>query len=153
MKYIKRGKEYIVQINRYTDYAYRILLYLAANPGERATMADISSYYGISHEHLRKVVHNLSKHGYIQTYLGKSGGMELKRNIAKINLAQVFSDFEGVKPLIDCIETACPLTPSCSLNDVFKKAQKVFLNELKQYTLADLLKRRSMVQLLSADVK
>lgn len=137
-----------MQINLYTDYAYRVLLFLAVNTGDRVTIADITSYYGISHEHLRKVVHSLAKHGYIQTFLGKGGGMELKRKPVNINLGHIFIDFEGIDGLIDCVNRGCSLTPVCSLDHILTKAQKAFLNELKMHSLADLLRYRNMVQLL-----
>lgn len=113
-------------------------------------MAEISAYYGISHEHLRKVVHNLSKLEYIQTYKGKSGGMELKKQPEKINLAQIFIEFEGQAPIIDCEHTDCPLIPSCSLSRVMAKAQNMFVKELKQHSLADLIHNPKMVRLLAS---
>jgi len=137
-----------MRINRYTDYAYRVLMYLAVNNSERATMAGIASYYGISHEHLRKVVHQLSTLGYINTYIGKGGGMELKKAPAKINLGKVFMEFEGINPLIDCYEANCPLRASCDLNHVFAKAQRAFLDEVKQHTLAALLQNTRMAKTL-----
>lgn len=131
-----------MQINRYTDFSYRVLMYLAINNNQRSTMADISDFYDISREHLRKVVHQLSKHGYITTYIGKSGGMELKMKPEEINLGQVFIDFEGISPLIDCENTGCPLTSICSLNSTLSAAQSAFINKLEQTTLSDLLENK-----------
>lgn len=138
-----------MQINRYTDYAYRVLMYLAVNNRQRATMGEIASYYAISHEHLRKVVHRLSSLNYIKTYTGKGGGMELGKPMEKINIGQLFLDFEGVAPLIDCHQSHCPLRSSCNLNHIFIKAQDAFLNEMKQYSLADLMSNTRMVKTLS----
>lgn len=138
-----------MHVSRYTDYAYRILLYLAVNK-ERTSMATISDYYHISHEHLRKVVHNLSKLGYIQTYTGKSGGMELNMNPDKITLSQIFIDFEEQTPIIDCESTDCPLISTCTLSRVMAKAQNVFIKELSQYTLADLIQNPKMARLLAS---
>lgn len=137
-----------MRINRYTDYAYRVLMYLAVNNRERATMAAIAGYYEISHEHLRKVVHQLSTLGYINTYTGKGGGMDLKKAPAKINLGKVFAEFEGNSPLIDCHEADCPLQASCKLNHVLAKAQRAFFDEVKQHTLADLLSNTRMATIL-----
>lgn len=138
-----------MHVSRYTDYAYRILLYLAVN-NERTSMAKISDYYDISHEHLRKVVHNLSKLGYIQTYTGKSGGMELKKRPEKISLAEIFIEFEGQTPIINCQDTGCPLIPTCTLSRVMAKAQNMFIKELKQHSLADLLDNPKMTRLLTS---
>lgn len=137
-----------MRISRYTDYAFRVLMYLAVNNSERVTMAEIASYYDISHEHLRKVVHQLSTLDYINTYIGKGGGMELKKSPPKINLGKVFMEFEGINPLIDCHEANCLLRLSCDLNHVFAKAQRAFLDEVKQHTLADLLQNARMAKTL-----
>lgn len=137
-----------MHVSRYTDYSYRVLLYLAVNNQQRVSMAEIAAYYDISREHLRKIVHSLSKLGYIQTYTGKSGGMELKKKPEEINLAQIFTEFEGMEPIIDCEHTHCPLIPTCSLSHVMAKAQNEFMKELKKYHLVDLLHNRQMVKLL-----
>ena len=138
-----------MQINHYTDYAYRVLMYLAVNQGQRITMAEIANYYDISHEHLRKVVHRLSSLNYINTFLGKSGGMEISQPLEKINIGQVFIDFEGQDPLINCHQSNCPLRASCDLKQLFSKAQRVFISELKKQSLADLLHNTKMVNNLS----
>lgn len=123
-------------------------MYLAVNDSQRATMAEIAGYYGISHEHLRKVVHQLSTLGYINTFIGKGGGMELKKSPDKINIGKLFMEFEGISPLIDCHQTDCPLRLSCDLNHLFAKAQRAFLDEVKQHTLADLLRNTRMAKTL-----
>lgn len=137
-----------MQINHYTDYAYRVLMYLAVNTRQRVTMAEIAAYYGISHEHLRKVVHRLSGLNYITTYTGKGGGMELARPAEKINIGDVFVEFEGMNSLIDCEDSHCPLTGACSLSQLFASAQNAFLNEIKSCTLADLMQKTRMVKML-----
>lgn len=137
-----------MQINHYTDYAYRVLMYLTVNNRQRVTMAEISAYYGISHEHLRKVVHRLSSLNYIRTFTGKGGGMEMARPAEEINIGQIFLEFEGLSPLINCEDSQCPLTSSCSLSRLFANAQNSFLNEIKSFTLADLMHEKKMVKIL-----
>ncbi|MDT8403424.1 Rrf2 family transcriptional regulator [Sulfuriflexus sp.] len=137
-----------MQISRYTDYAYRVLMYLAINDQHRVTMVEIAEFYGISREHLRKVVHRLASLKYIHTYTGKGGGMELSETLENINLGQVFLEFEGRNSLIDCQQTHCPLRTSCDLNRIFYKAQDAFLNEISQYTLQDVLHNSVMVNKL-----
>ncbi len=123
-------------------------MYVAVNNKRRITMAEIAAYYGISHEHLRKVVHRLSGLSYIRTYHGKGGGMELNKPPEEINIGQLFLEFEGIRPLIDCDKSRCPLRASCELSCVFSRAQDMFINEIKQHSLADLLQSRSTVKKL-----
>ena len=47
-----------MQLTLYTDYSLRVLLYLGLKPQRMATITDIAQSYGISRNHLVKVVHN-----------------------------------------------------------------------------------------------
>ena len=61
-----------MQLKLYTDYSLRVLIYLAAKPEDKvATITDIAKAFGMSRNHLVKVVHNLSLLGYIITTRGK----------------------------------------------------------------------------------
>ncbi|HET8709791.1 MAG TPA: Rrf2 family transcriptional regulator [Spongiibacteraceae bacterium] len=131
-----------MKLSLYTDYSLRVLLYLGANPGRRVTMAEIAESYGISHEHLRKVVHLLGKRGYIETYRGKHGGFELKKEPAQINVGEVIEVTEPRQPVIDCSSQPCILQFACTLQSALSRAEQAFYEVLKTYSLADILKSR-----------
>ena len=52
-----------MHITRYTDYSLRVLVYLAVQGDELATIQQIADSYEISRNHLMKVVHQLNKKG------------------------------------------------------------------------------------------
>ncbi len=132
-----------MHLSRYTDYAYRVLLYTAINK-ERCTLSEISSFYGVSIEHLRKVVHSLGQLGYLNTFKGKSGGLELGQDPESINLANIYRQFETVKePVIDCTKLECLLSPSCRLEKILFDSEKAFVNELEKYSLKDLMTKKT----------
>ena len=130
-----------MRLTSYTDYALRVLLFVAATD-EAVTINVISSAYGISKEHLRKVVHKLSQLGYLHTTQGRNGGIKLGIPAEKINIRDVILHFEHAD-LVECfdVETnTCPLLGMCGLKSVLQKAQKSFLEVLGQYYLSDLVK-------------
>ena len=131
-----------MKLSLYTDYSLRVLLFLGANQGKRATMAEIAECYDISHEHLRKVVHLLGKLGYIETYRGKNGGFELKLDAAQINIGEVIEATEPRQPVVDCSSQPCILLFACSLQSALNRAEQAFYDTLKAYSLADMLKNR-----------
>lgn len=136
-----------MQLTRYTDYALRVLIYLAHKDGELATIAEIAGVYGVSENHLMKIVHGLGKQGYVETLRGKGGGLRLGRPPEAINLGAVVRDTEETLHVVECLaddyDGGCRLTPSCRLKNVLQEAQHAFFAHLDGYTLRDLVARRT----------
>lgn len=63
-----------MQLTSYTDYALRVLIYLAMPQKRRATITELADFFNISRNHLVKVVHHLGSKGFIKTTRGKGGG-------------------------------------------------------------------------------
>ncbi|MDA0832797.1 MAG: Rrf2 family transcriptional regulator [Planctomycetota bacterium] len=134
-----------------TDYALRTLIFLA-HQGERAKVADVSSFYGVSPAHVAKVVNLLSRHGYIRSVRGVGGGIELARPAAEISVGEVIRQFEGNMHLLECVgtENVCVIQPFCKLKTVLSEAERIQQEYLNNVTLADILPNRKQVyQLLS----
>lgn len=142
-----------MRITLYTDYSLRVLLFVALKGKEISTIGEIAEAYGISKNHLRKVVHELSSKGYLAASRGKNGGMYLNRDPAEINIGALVKDLEEDFDLVECFRSGenCVLTPSCQLKMAFHHALQSFFSCLDQYTLADLLApqdRPQMIRLL-----
>ncbi len=134
-----------MRLTVYTDYALRVLMFLAVHPEPRPTIGEIAASYGISRNHLMKVVYELGLAGYIETARGKRGGLRLARPAAAIGLGEVIRQTEpdlALVPCFDPINAACALTPACKLRSVLHLAQAAFLRVLDDHTLADLVENR-----------
>lgn len=132
-----------MQLTLYTDYSLRVLLYLGVHTDRKATISEIAGFYGISRNHLVKVVHDLASHGYIHTRRGKGGGMFLARPACEINIGDVVRHAEPNFHMVECFnpQTAhCPIFAMCSLKGVLNNALDEFFAVLGKYTLEDLLK-------------
>lgn len=117
-------------------------MYVALRPTERPTIEEISQAYGISRNHLMKVVRTLGHLGHLTTTRGRGGGLALARPPEKINLGQVLRGTEKDCAVVECMgpgPTACPLTGACRLTGVFSEALAAFFSVFDRYTLADLL--------------
>ncbi|WP_420797843.1 Rrf2 family transcriptional regulator [Halorhodospira halochloris] len=77
-----------MQLTYYTDYALRLLLYAAAHHERRITMREVATAYGISLEHLRKIVHQLAQNGYLITSQGRNGGAGGLRYMTRLRMAE-----------------------------------------------------------------
>ena len=72
-----------MRLTTYTDYALRVLIRLALQPDRLTTIADIAKGYGISENHLMKVVHQLGVAGFIDTVRGRNGGLRLRKSAGR----------------------------------------------------------------------
>jgi Rrf2 family nitric oxide-sensitive transcriptional repressor len=135
-----------MKLTAFTDYSLRVLMYLAADPSRRATIAEIAGAYGISENHLVKVVHFLGQCGWIETVRGKGGGMLLARPAHEVVVGRVVRDCEGAALPAECFSTdggRCVLTRGCRLKGVLGEAVDAFYAVLDNYTLADVTRNRA----------
>jgi Rrf2 family nitric oxide-sensitive transcriptional repressor len=135
-----------MRLTVYTDYALRVLMYLAVRPDPRPTIGEIATAHGVSRNHLMKVVYELGRAGFIETARGNRGGLRLKRPAAEIGLGEIIRQTEPDLDLVPCFAqdgaSCCVVTPACRLRGALHRARAAFLDTLDQYTLADLVQNR-----------
>ena len=129
-----------MQLTRHTDYALRLLIYLAGVQGRRAQIAEVAEAQAISRTHLMKIANQLAHAGFIQAVRGRNGGINLGRDPKDINLGDVVRVTEPGCALVDC--TGCRLVSRCNLPGVLDKAAMAFQAVLSGYSLADLIRER-----------
>jgi Rrf2 family nitric oxide-sensitive transcriptional repressor len=135
-----------MRLTSYTDYALRVLLYAGA-AGQTVTISKISEAFGISKEHLRKVVHSLAQLGYLSTTQGRNGGITLAKAPEQINIREIVEQFETTT-IVECFDPAtntCQINGMCGLKHALFKAQKNFLETLGEYYLSDLIKNPKLI--------
>lgn len=132
-----------MHLTTFSDYTMRVLIYLGLRRDGLVTISDIAKAYGISENHLMKVVHQLAQGGFIETVRGKGGGMRLAREPEDINLGELIRITEGDTGLLACLEGqgSCCIQSACNLIGILREAQTALFTVLEKYTLADLLQR------------
>lgn len=130
-----------MRLTTMTDYALRLLMYVAQRPERLCTIAEVAQAYGISEAHLMKVTHQLGLQGWLETVRGKGGGMRLAMPPKKINLGAVVRGVEPDFYMAECFSpsSACTLTGQCGLTGILNRALADFFAHLDSYSLADLL--------------
>lgn len=139
-----------MQLTRHSDYSLRVLIYLALNPGRISNVSEIAQAFNVSRNHLVKVVHNLSKLGYISTTRGHGGGIALTGDAADISVGEVVRHTENTLEVINCIEPRCPIHSACQLKGALDEATAAFLDVLDNYTIADLVRNKVTLKRLIA---
>jgi len=137
-----------MQLTLYTDYSLRVLVFLGLKDGELSTVNEIATSYGISRNHLVKVVHNLSRLGYLTSVRGKGGGVRLAQKAEQINIGKLVLKTEPNFNVVECFEkenAGCPIDGMCALKGALGKAYAAFMTVLEQYTLADVLANKDQL--------
>lgn len=134
-----------MRLTLFTDYTLRALIYLAVRPERLVTIGDIAGAYGISSNHLMKVVHQLATAGDVVTVRGQHGGLRLARPANEINLGAVVRRTEADFAVVPCLgcDADCTIKPDCVLAGVLDEALGAFLAVLDGRTLADLVAPRA----------
>jgi Rrf2 family nitric oxide-sensitive transcriptional repressor len=129
-----------MQLTIFTDYGLRALMYLAARPEKTCSVREISDHYGISYNHLVKVVHKLSQTGLIVSSKGKGGGLRLAVRPDTLRLGDLVRMLEPNMNLVECFDherNRCRITAACTLKHYLFDAGAAFIDNLNRHTLAD----------------
>jgi len=140
-----------MQLSAYSDYSLRVLIHATLRAPERVTIDEVAEAFGISRNHLVKVVHALGRNGYLATRRGIGGGFTLAMPAGKIMLGKVVRLTEADETVIDCKDRnsrQCRIFPVCRLKGVLDEAAAAFFAVLDSYSLSDLMQRSSEMKKL-----
>jgi Rrf2 family transcriptional regulator, nitric oxide-sensitive transcriptional repressor len=138
-----------LRLTVYTDYALRLLMYLALKDDGLATISEVARSYGISRNHLMKVAYELGVAGYIETVRGRGGGLRLAKAAEAIRLGDVIRNSEPDMALVSCfkpLDQPCAIKRCCVLQSALGRAYSAFAGVLDEYSLADLVRPRSKLR-------
>jgi Rrf2 family transcriptional regulator, nitric oxide-sensitive transcriptional repressor len=132
-----------MRLTDYTDYSLRVLLYLSVRPSGLSTIQEISEAYGISKNHLMKIVQQLGELGWVETVRGRNGGLRLGEGSHALTIGEVVRKTESDFALVGCFgensdQRNCVIEPACRLKGVFAAARDAFLAELDKHTVGEL---------------
>lgn len=129
-----------MQLNRSTDYAIQMLVYLAKN-GQTLSSTKLAASLGISHRYLLQISSKLRAAGFILAVRGPSGGLKIFKNPDEISLYDVILKMEGV------VQTGkiCGLPSDeleqemVTLETAYQRLNILLERELKKIMLSDII--------------
>ena len=130
-----------MRLTTFTDYGLRMLMRLASEPGRAFSTADLAEEFGLSRNHLAKIMQHLARAGLVETRRGGGGGAVLARPADRIRLGNVIDLLEEGQPLVECFGTDggdCSIEGQCRLKARLRSAERAFLADLDRSTLADI---------------
>lgn len=142
-----------MQLTTHTDYALRTLIALGLCAPDKMTATEIGTAYGISVNHLLKIIQRLAELEYVETLRGKTGGVRLAKPPEEIVIGRLVREVENDLGVVACLRQGgepCVIDGSCRLRGVLDLATQAFLTVLDSYTLTDILRPKTkLVQLLA----
>lgn len=130
-----------MKLQQATRCALFAVLELAREPEQQISASDIAAKYGISANHLAKVLRDLVRAGLVESVRGVGGGYRFSGNAKRVTLYDVVRLFEDIgsapagRP-----ESADRSDIGRALAQVLTEIDEIAVSTLKSITLATLLK-------------
>ncbi|EIM40403.1 MULTISPECIES: RrF2 family transcriptional regulator [Acinetobacter] len=128
-----------MQLNKFTDYALRILMYIAQPKEVPYTIAELANELQVSENHTMKIVHFMAKQDWLITTRGRGGGIRMNPLTLKIPLGQIVRILQQDSQVVECNTPPCVLRKNCGLKGILDDAVEQFYASLDQYTLSEVV--------------
>ena len=126
------------RLSKGAEYAVRGLVFMAIQKeGTVSYIDEIAKSTEVPRPYLAKLFQSLAKRGFVKSYRGPGGGFLLAKSLSEITLLDIIEAMEGKVFLNDCLikKGFCPRDEVCPVHDIWKEAQKRFLDYLDSSTL------------------
>jgi Rrf2 family iron-sulfur cluster assembly transcriptional regulator len=126
-----------MKLSKTSEYALRILAFMAKEPGKLYTAKFLIDTLKISDKYLRQLMTDLTKAGLIYSVQGREGGYSFAKKPSEIFLADIIDSVEGMKKYTGCILgfDHCSDDNPCAMHSMWDKTRDRFINTFTQKTL------------------
>lgn len=131
-----------MRLSKTTNYAIRILLDCAVADPNLVKVAEISERRDITLQNTFKIVHLLSRAGFIQAVRGRNGGVRLARPAAEIRIGDVVRAMEILHLEVETADEGQSVAQGqlAMLDQLFDSALDAFITVLDGHTLEEMIK-------------
>ncbi len=132
-------------ISKTSEYALRILTYMALNSETQFSAFTLFHELHIPKRYLMRLLADLSKSGFIKATRGRNGGYVFARPLSTIYFSEIIDSVEGLLSFEACVlgNTFCPVDKPCVMHQLWDKPKRAFLETIKSTSLADLKSGKS----------
>lgn len=129
-----------LQVSTKSQYALRMLAYIATSSESYISLAEVSEKEGISYGYLEEIAALLRKSGVLASKGGRSGGYKLAKEPENIKITDILQIFEGEIIPVKCLGIErCPKEPVCKTQIIWKKLKESVDEALGNMKLSDIL--------------
>ena len=132
-----------MQLTSTTDYAIRIVCYLAAQRQMIAT-SELSQELSVPSSYIPKITKKLKQAGIIKACEGIKGGYQIAKQPENISLRDVISCTESTMAISRCLEKEGGCSQNyiacCKVHQILLDLQKIYNNRLESVKISDIIR-------------
>lgn len=134
-----------MNLSKTSDYAIRILTFMASDPDKMYTAANLIKTLSVSDKYLRRIMTEMTKGGLIQSIQGREGGYRFSKKPENIYLNNVVDLFEGMDQYRGCILGFCDCNDAnpCALHHLWGGIRKDFVDLFTNKTILEIAQEGS----------
>ncbi|HJN25186.1 MAG TPA: Rrf2 family transcriptional regulator [Rhodospirillales bacterium] len=137
-----------MRLQKATQCALFAVVELAKNPDRQISAADIAEKFGISANHLAKVLRDLARARLVESMRGAGGGYRFCGNAKRVTLYEIVNLFEDIDTHnAGFSESDEDGDIGHALNNVMAEIEQIAVSTLKSITLTTLIKQMERVPL------
>jgi Rrf2 family transcriptional regulator, iron-sulfur cluster assembly transcription factor len=127
-------------LSKTTEYALTILGFMATRNEEMYSAEFLHQELNIPRRYLRRLLTDLSKHGFLASTKGRNGGFIFAKDLKEINFASIIEAMEGTDILNSCLLgfSCCLVDKPCVMHEAWMEASDKMKETLSNTSLADL---------------
>lgn len=94
----------------------------------------------VPERYLRRLLTDLSKHGFIKSVQGRQGGFTFARDISKIFLIEIVNAIDGLDSITGCIlgYDSCAFNHACPMHNIWEETKRKVIETLNKTSLKDI---------------
>jgi FeS assembly SUF system regulator len=132
----------MLRLSKLTDYGIVVMTFLAREPEQLRTTAEVAHATGVSGPTVSKLLKLLSREQLVRSVRGVKGGYRLAREAAEISVAQIVDALEGPVAVTECSsdESHCEQEANCAIRVNFRQINDAIRSALDGVSLAAMVR-------------
>jgi Rrf2 family protein len=128
-----------LSISEAASIAIHSLAFIARD-NSYSNATNIANSANFSRNHLSKILQQLTKHGYLMSERGPSGGFKLLKDPSEITVLEIFELIDGSQEHHKCAKDGKECSfPNCVYGDVIQRANIMLTDYFRNRTIADIV--------------
>ena len=132
-----------MQLTSTTDYAIRIVCYLAAQ-SQMISTSELSHKLSVPYSYIPKITKKLKQAGIIKACEGIKGGYQIAKQPENISLRDVISCTESTMAISRCLEKEGGCSKNyiacCKVHQILLDLQNIYNNRLESVKISDIIR-------------